>query len=392
MPCEKLMHTLQIKLYRHTKMNKMRIVVLLFPFLVLTSCGEGNATKNKVSNGATPFQVVAIPTKNITAFTTYPASVEGIVNSEVRAKISGYITDVLVDEGQQVKKGEVLFKLETASLSQDAAAARANVNAAQVEVDKLKPLVEKNIISTVQLETAKAKLQQAKSSYNGINANINYGAIKSPVDGFVGSIRFRRGALVSPTNQEPLTTVADISAIYAYFAMNEKDYLDFIQDTPGATKSDKIKNLSKVNLILANGRVYDEEGIIETINSQVDIATGAITFRAKFDNPTRILSNGNSAKIQIPKLFKEVIVVPKESTYERQGNTYVYKVAKDSMAISTALTIIAEVDNLYLIKSGLNVGDRIVATGVNKIRGETKIAPNPVSFDSIAKPIQKVFR
>lgn len=392
MPCEKLMVTLQIKLYRHTKMNKMRIALLLLPLLVLTSCGEGNATKNKVSDEAVPFQVITIPTKDVTAFTTYPASVEGIVNSEVRAKISGYITDVLVDEGQQVKKGEVLFKLETASLSQDAAAARANVNAAQVEVDKLKPLVEKNIISTVQLETAKAKLQQAQSTYNGINANINYGAIKSPVDGFVGSIRFRRGALVSPTNQQPLTTVADISSIYAYFAMNEKDYLDFIQDTPGATKSDKIKNLPKVNLILANGRVYDEEGIIETINSQVDQATGAITFRAKFDNPARILSNGNSAKIQIPKLFKEVIVVPKESTYERQGNTYVYKVAKDSMAVSAALTIIAEVDNLYLVKSGVNVGDRIVATGVNTIRGETKIAPDPVSFDSIAKPIQKVFR
>ncbi len=373
-------------------MNKMKILLLLFPMLILTSCGEDNATKDNVSTELTPFQVVAIPAKNITAFTTYPASIEGVINSEVRAKISGYITDVLVDEGQQVKKGEVLFKLETASLSQDAAAARANVNAAQVEVDKLKPLVEKNIISNVQLETAKAKLQQAQSSYNGINANINYGVIKSPVDGFVGSIRFRRGALVSPTNQQPLTTVADISAVYAYFAMNEKDYLDFIQDTPGVTKSEKIKNLPKVNLILANGRIYEEEGIVETINSQVDLATGAITFRAKFNNPARILSNGNSAKIQIPKLFKDVIVVPKESTYERQGNTYVYKVAKDSMAVTTALTVIAEVDNLYLVERGLNVGDHIVATGVNKIRGETKIAPKPVSFDSIAKPIQKVFR
>lgn len=369
----------------------MKRITLLFSVFLLISCG-GKDGQKAASEGPKPYQVIEIPVQDVTSFKTYPASVEGIINSEVRAKISGYITDVLVDEGQKVRKGETLFKLETQSLSQDAAAAKANVNAAQVEVDKLKPLVEKNIISNVQLETAKAKLQQAQSGYNAINANINYGLIKSPVDGYVGSIRFRRGALVSPTNQQALTTVADISKVFAYFSMNEKDYLDFIQDTKGDYISDKIKNLPKVKLILANGRMYDEEGTIETINSQVDEATGAITFRAKFDNPARLLTNGNSAKIQIPKLFEKVMVVPKESTYERQGNTYVYKVGKDSMAISTALTIITEVDNLYLVKDGVEVGDIVVASGVDKIKGETKVIPKTVPFDSIAKPIQKVFR
>lgn len=382
----------KIKLLQHIKMNKMKLSIVLIPLILLVACGDGN-TKPGPMSAAKPFEVVSIPTKDITSYTTYPASVEGIVNSEVRAKISGYITDVLVDEGQKVRKGEVLFKLETQSLSQDAAAASANVNAAQVEVDKLKPLVEKNIISSVQLESAKAKLQQAKSTYNSVNANINYGNIKSPVDGFVGSIRFRRGALVSPSDQQSLTTVADISEVFAYFSMNEKDYLDFIQDTDGEDISEKIKNLPKVKLVLANGRIYEEEGTIETINSQVDEATGAITFRAKFSNPSRILSNGNSAKIMIPKRFKDVLVVPKESTFERQGSTYVYKVSKkDSMAVSTSISIIAEVDNLYLVDNGIQMGDAIVATGVVKIRGETKIIPQPVVFDSIAKPMQKVFR
>src|SRR6056297_4035066 len=371
-------------------MRKLSLLGIVISTFLFVSCQDNEAAPP--AQGPAPFPVIEVPLQTVTGYSSYPVSIEGTVNSGVRAKVPGYITNVLVDEGEKVRKGQVLFRLETQSLTQEAGAAKANVNAAQVEVDKLKPLVEKDIISNVQLETAKARLQQAQSSYNGINANINYGVIKSPVDGFVGSIRFRRGALVSPTNQQPLTTVADISAVYAYFAMNEKDYLDFIQDTPGVTKSEKIKNLPKVNLILANGRIYEEEGIVETINSQVDLATGAITFRAKFNNPARILSNGNSAKIQIPKLFKDVILVPKESTYERQGNTYVYKVAKDSMAVTTALTVIAEVDNLYLVERGLNVGDHIVATGVNKIRGETKIAPKPVSFDSIAKPIQKVFR
>src|SRR5690606_17460846 len=208
---------------------------------------------------AMPFPVITVPAETVTAYTTYPTSLEGIINSEVRAKTSGYITKVFVDEGQKVKKGQTLFTLETQSLSQDAAAAKANVNAAQVEVDKLKPLVEKNIISKVQLETAKAKLAQAHSGYNSIAANIGYATIKSPVDGFVGAIPFREGALISPTSQIPLTTVADIDKIYAFFSLNEKDYLDFIEKNEGKTLEDKIKNLPKVRLILANGSLYDQE-------------------------------------------------------------------------------------------------------------------------------------
>lgn len=359
---------------------------------MLFSCGEDTTGNSGNNPTALPFQVIEIPTKNVTSYTTYPASVEGIVNSEVRAKISGYITDVLVDEGERVKKGETLFKLETQSLSQDAAAASANVNAAQVEVDKLKPLVEKNIISKVQLETAKAKLEQARSAYNSINANINYGSIKSPVDGFVGSIRFRRGALVSPTNTQPLTIVADISEVFAYFSMNEKDYLDFIQDTEGNTIEEKIKNLPEVELILANGSVYDQKGKIETINSQVDAATGAITFRAKFDNPSRLLTNGNSAKIRIPKEYENVIVVPKESTFERQGSVYVYQVKPDSIAVSKSIGVVNEVDNLYLVDSGIQAGTTIVGLGIDKLRGDAKIIPKPVAFDSVAKPIKTLFR
>lgn len=373
-------------------MKRFYPIVYVLSMFILSSCGEGEGAAGQGDNQAKPFQVTEIPTQNVTSFKTYPASIEGIVNSEVRAKITGYITDVLVDEGQEVRKGEVLFKLETQSLSQDAEAAKANVNAAQVEVDKLKPLVDKGIISSVQLETAKAQLQQAQSSYNSVLANINYANIKSPVNGYVGSIRFRKGALVSPTNVLPLTTVADVSKVYAYFAMNEKDYIDFILDTGGETISDKIKNLPKVALILANGRTYDLEGTIETINSQVDEDTGAITFRAIFENQSRLLTNGNSGKIKIPKEYTSVLVVPKESTFDRQGSKYVYKVGSDSVAKATALRVIDEIGNLYVVNEGVSEGDKIVAIGIDKIKGETKIIPKPVPFDSIAKPIEKVFR
>lgn len=361
--------------------------------LLFSSCGDDkSAQQAQMAQQAPTLPVVSIPTKTVTAFTTYPASIEGIVNSQVNAKISGYITDVLVDEGQKVRKGQTLFRLETQTLSQDAAAARANVNAAQVEVDKLKPLVEKNIISNVQLETAKAKLQQAKSGYNSIAANIDYGNIKSPVDGYVGSINLRKGALVSPSSQVPMTTVSDISKVYAYFSMNEKEYLDFIQNAEGKDIEEKIKKLPKVQLLLANGSLYEEEGTIETINSQVNANTGSISFRAVFDNPSRILTNGNSGKIKIPKVYTDAVVVPQEATYEQQGSIYVYKVGEDGMATTTKIETTAEVGNLYVVASGLQKGDKIVAKGANKLRGNSKINPQEMPFDSIAKPIEKVFR
>ncbi len=338
------------------------------------------------------FSVTEIPTKTVTAYTTYPASIEGIVNSEVRAKVSGYITNVLVDEGQKVRRGQTLFKLETQSLNQDAAAAEANVNAAQVEVNKLKPLVEQNIISEVQLQTAKAKLQQARSNYSSINANIDYANIKSPVDGYVGEIRLRTGSLVSPGDQTPLTTVSDINKVYAYFSMNERDYIGFLRNSEGAGRSEIIKNLPKVQLVLPDGNLYDEEGRIDAINSQVSDKTGAISFRAIFDNPDLLLTNGNSGKIQVPKTYENAVVVPKSATFERQGSTYVYKVGQDSIAIASQIDIQRDVDNLYVVGSGLTKDERIVAKGVAKLKGETKINPHEIPFDSIAKPLPTVFR
>ena len=371
----------------------MKLTLLLLSGYFMISCGNSNGQKQaEPPQGPRSFPVVSIPVRTVTANLSYPTSIEGIVNSEVRAKIAGYITDVLIDEGQKVRKGETLFRLETQSLNQDAAAAKANVHAAQVEVDKLKPLVEKGIISKVQLETALAKLQQAQSSYNSIGANIDYANIKSPVNGFVGSVRLRKGALVSPTNQQPLTLVSDISKVYAYFSINEKEYLNFIENTEGKDIPEKINNLPKVRLLLANGSLYEQEGIIETINSQVDANTGTISIRAVFDNPSRLLTNGSSGKIQVPKVYTDALVVPKESTYEQQGSTYVYKVGKDSMAIASRIGILDEVDNLYIISRGIEKGDQIIAEGATKLRGETKVKPMEVPFDSVAKPIKKMFR
>jgi len=380
-----------------TNYNKMKKIQLPYLFLgltafglLLTGCGDDQNAGQRAPQ-AMPYPVITVQSDSITAYATYPTSLEGIINSEVRAKTSGYITDVLVDEGQKVRKGQTLFKLETQSLSQDAAAAKANVNAAQVEVDKLKPLVEKNIISAVQLETAKARLAQAQSSYNSVVANIGYATIKSPVDGYVGAIPFREGALISPTSPTPLTTVADIDKIYAFFSLNEKAYLNFIAKTEGNTLEEKIKNLPKVRLVLANGSLYDQEGTIETINPQVDPSTGTVSFRAVFDNPNRILSSGYSGTIQVPTYYTNATIVPAMSTFERQGITYVYKVQGDTVAVSSSITILDKVNNIVVVTDGVAPGDKIVAKGGGTLRDHPPIIALPVDFDSTAKGLEKVF-
>lgn len=376
-------------------MRKLLVnISLLAGVLLLVSCGneDKNSQQQAQAQQAQPFPVITIPTETVTGYNSYPTSIEGVVNSQVRAKVQGYIQEVLVDEGEKVKKGQALFKLETQSLNQDAAAAKANVNAAQVEVNKLKPLVEKEIISNVQLETAKAKLQQAKSSYQSIAANIDYGTVKSPVDGFVGSINYRQGSLISPTDATPLTTVSDIKEVYAFFTMNESDYIDFIQNTEGKTLQDKVNNFPPVVLQLANGQTYGEKGKIQTVTGQINQNTGTVSFRAVFENPNQLLTNGNSGVIKIPQTYENAVVIPQNSTFEQQGNIIAYKVGKENKVTSTKVVTKATVGNLYVVESGLKKGDKIVAKGVSKLRPNTKIDPQEVAFDSVAKPVKQLFQ
>ncbi|HLV63887.1 MAG TPA: efflux RND transporter periplasmic adaptor subunit [Galbibacter sp.] len=359
--------------------------------LTLGACG-GKEQQQGAAQQALPFPIVKVGSKQITGYSSYPASIEGIVNSDIRAKVSGYIKQVLVDEGEKVRAGQPLFRLETASLSQDAEAAKASVNAAQVEVDRLGPLVEKGIVSNVQLETAKAKLAQAKSTYNSITANIGYATVKSPIDGYVGAIPYRVGSLISPADPTPLTTVSDISEVYAYFSMNEKDYLDFIQNAEGETLQDKLDNLPAVNLQLANGSIYKEKGKIQTVTGQVNQSTGTVSFRAIFENPNLIVTNGNSGKVLIPTTYTDAPVIPQAATFERQGQILVYHVKEDNTVSADVVEIKDRIDNLYVVKSGVKVGDVIVSDGVGKLRPNMPIVPQEVPYDSVVKPLETVFK
>lgn len=408
---------------------KNKIILLSFSVLSVLSCKKED---QRPPQGPKAVGTVAIETRNVIGYSTFPASIEGRVNNDVRAKMSGYITQVLVDEGQYVSKGQPLFRLETNSLSQSANAAKAGVgaarsnvaasdanvkaaqsavSAAQVEVNKLKPLVEKNIISNVQLQTAQANLAraqaqvaqaqagkqqasagvaQAQANYQGAQANVDYSVIRAPISGVIGKINFRNGSLVGPGDPMPISTVSDTSELYVYFSMNEKEYLDFLKTAEGATVPEKLKNMPAVELVLANGDVYEEKGYVKAVTGQIDAATGSIQFRVVFPNPKKLLSNGNSGTVRIPVTYDNALVVPESATIEQQGLVYIYKVKQDT-AKSAVINVIDRVNNMVVIKDGAAKGEIVVVEGVGTLKTGTPVKPQPKKFDDIINAIKPLF-
>ncbi len=208
----------------------------------------------------------------------------------------------------------------------------------------------------------------------------------------MGAINFREGALISPNDATPLTTVSEIDKVYAFFSFNEAQYIDHLMRYEGQTKAERIQNSPDLSLVLANGKLYSEKGRIQTSTGQINQSTGTITIRAAFNNPNEILTNGNSGKIRLPITYKDAIVVPQSATFEQQKDVMIYTLEKDNKIKSRMIEIEGVVNNLYVVKSGLKVGDKIVVTGVNKLRSGTTISPKDTPFKEAIKPIATLFK
>ncbi|RZJ72445.1 efflux RND transporter periplasmic adaptor subunit [Flavobacterium sp.] len=357
-------------------MKTNHIFNFIIASVLLASCSKKEEQAQQ-PQGPMPFPVEKVAKQDATVFQEYTANLEGRQNVEIRAKVNGFIQKIYVDEGQQVRKGQLLFKIETNTLNQDAAAAKAQVNAAQVEVDRLKPLVDRNIISPVQLETAKAKLAQAKSAYGSVAANISYGTIVSPVDGFVGSLPFKEGALVGTTTEMPLTTVSDTKVMRAYFSLNEKQMIDFAKTFKGESLAAKLKNVAPVSLILADNSEYDVKGRIETVNGQADPETGTTQFRAEFANPQAILRSGGTGIVRIPVEVKSAILVPQNAVLDMQGKQQLFVVGQGNKVKSRIISTSGVSGLNFIVTGGLEEGETIVIEGASKMKDDMQIAPQP---------------
>ncbi|WP_318310807.1 efflux RND transporter periplasmic adaptor subunit [Flagellimonas crocea] len=343
--------------------------------LLILSCGGKNKQQAATGPQTPSLKVSTLEKQDITIYNSYSTNIQGKQNVEIWPKVSGFVQNIYVEEGQKVKKGQLLFKLETQTLSQDAEAAKAAVNVAQVEVNKLVPLVEKNIISEVQLETAKARLEQAKSNYNSISANIGYSNIVSPVNGYIGEIPYKVGALVSSTMGEPLTVVSDISGIRAYFSMTEKELLEMKSEMTGDGSAVSAANTPEVELVMINGDTYPQKGKIAMINNIINPTTGSVTLRADFDNPNLLLSSGSTGTIKVPTTYEDVFVISQFVTVDLQGTKMVYVLNDDNTVKTVPLNITAQTDKEFIVAEGLEEGSTIVTEGVSKLKDGQTIDP-----------------
>ncbi|MFH6988954.1 efflux RND transporter periplasmic adaptor subunit [Flavobacterium collinsii] len=372
-------------------MNKQSFLSILAASIIITSCGNKN-DKAAQAGGAPQvkkYKTLTLEPKSATLYTDYPASIQGQQNIEIRPRVEGYIDKIFVDEGAVVRAGQALFKISAPEYEQEvrtAAAsiksAQANLSAAKLAVNKVKPLVEKGIISKYDLESAQytyesalATLAQANASLVNAKTNLGYTTVTSPVDGVVGSIPFRLGSLVSSNTTDPMTTVSSIGNVYAYFAVNEKKLLNFTQNTdPGISLAAKIKKMPPVSLLLSDGTAYSEKGRIETVNGLINTETGSVTFRARFSNPKSIIRSGNSTTVRIPNEVNEAIIIPQSATFELQDKLFAVVVGKDGKTKNANITVLENTaGNYYVVKSGLQTGDQIVLEGVAALKDGTEI-------------------
>jgi membrane fusion protein (multidrug efflux system) len=328
----------------------------------------------------------------------YPATVQGQQVIEIRPKVDGYVDAIYVKEGASVKKGQLLFRIKNPQFEQDVVTATAsiksavaNVDAAKMEVEKVRPLVEKEIVSKYELESAQytlaareAALAQAKAMLANAQTNLSYTLLHSPLDGVIGNIPYKIGALVNSTNTAALTTLSNIGNVYAYYSLNEKQLLQFYSSTPGATIQEKLNRLAPATLLLADGTEYSEKGKVETASGLISTETGTASFKAIYPNPLGIIRSGASATVRIPTLVNLAIVIPQRATYELQDKRLVYVVGNDNKITSIAITTTPTDDGKYfIVNNGLKTGDRIVLEGLIGLRDDTKIIPKEANTDSV---------
>jgi len=362
----------------------------------LAGCAEQQAPQQAMAPPALP--VEAVHTGTETTYQDYPASIEGVVNVEIRPQVAGMLERILVDEGAAVRKGQPLFKINDAPFREQLnnalaaqQAAAGSVVSAQVEVDRFAPLVQNKVVSEVQLQTAqaaltvaKANLQRAKAAVSSARINMGYTTITAPVSGYLGRLQTKQGSLVGPTDAQALTQLSDVHEVHTYFSLGEDDFITFRKQYAGQTLQDKLTHLPPVALVLADQSTYPTKGKVDMVDGQFDKTTGAVTLRATFSNANGLLRSGNTGTIRLALAHPDVLLVPTAATVELQDRVFVYAVGDSNRVSRQAITIQGKSGANYLVSEGVKNGDRIVLQGVDHLQEGQIIQPTQAPKASAA--------
>ena len=364
-----------------------KIALWVLTAVVLTSCGSKSKQMGEASND---FAVETVQATTADLKTSYPATIKGMQDIEIRPKVSGYLVKLLVDEGSTVHKGQPLFLIVSEQYRASVKAAqaqirvcKANIATQKLTVENKRMLFKQNIISNYDLQMAvntlasyEAQLAAAQAQLQSAEDNLRWCTVTSPADGVVGSIPYRVGSLVSAQSAEALTTVSNISKMYVYFSMTEKQLLALTREAGGVNAA--IKKMPAVSLVLSDASTYSQNGTISTVSGVIDPSTGSVQMRATFDNAQHILRSGGTGSILVPTHANDAIIVPQSATFDVQDKKFVYVVNNDKSVATREITVLPQNDGqTYVVASGLRSGERIVVDGVNQLKNGQKI--NPIS-------------
>jgi len=347
--------------------------VIVINAILLGSCTEKKG--QSVQKSPDRYNVETVSRADVTVFTPFPVQIQSENDIEIYPRATGYIRKIFVREGDNITKGSPILQIDTAEYFQTVNATKAAYDNAQLEVTKLKPLVAKDIISPLQLQTAESNAQSALAAYENAKIQLGYTLVTSPVSGVIGRISLREGSLLTAGMNTPITSVASTGDVFAYFSFDEK-YLLQLADSSRATLKQLAAQLPPVELILANGQIYEHKGRIELGSSLIDPTTGSLQMKGIFPNPDAVLHSGNTGALRIPSIYKNAIVIPQKATFDIQDKKIVFTVDADNTVHSTVIKVLNNTSDSFIIDWGLNEGDRIVLDGIGKVRDGEKIMIN----------------
>jgi membrane fusion protein (multidrug efflux system) len=365
-------HSVKINL-----MNRLLTIAYMASIMLFASCSEQLAEKEKEAT----FLVTSPIQTDTTIYKEYVSQIHSANHIELRSQEKGYLQKIFVDEGQFVKKGQLMFKLMPAIYEAEVSKAKAELNFAEIEYKNTKGLADNNVVSASELAMAKAKLDKAKAELQLAQAHLDFTEIRAPFDGIMDKFHTRLGSLID--EGELLTSLSDNSKMWVYFNVAEAEYLDFIQKV-------KSKEKQKVLLQMANKEIFASSGYVETIEADFNNETGNIAFRAAFQNPKGILRHGETGNIVMPIELKDAIIIPQKSTFDVLDKKYVYIVDEKGIITSKEITIAQEIPHLYIVASGLKPNDKILLEGLGKVKNNEKIKFKFVSLEKELAGIKNI--